>query len=141
MDRDARRKRNEEIRQANRAKAEANALRVRQPMTTRVMSPNGPSEVKPMATTASLQAVAQLWCRPETEHIVMEPALAEAFAEMLNKVALTARDLALLEEVYELLDDWGDGAPDSSHAAHKALNLSEPLGRLIKRVKRAADQT
>ena len=38
-----------------------------------------------MATTRSLQVAAQAWCDSRTAHLVMQPALAEVFAEILDK--------------------------------------------------------
>lgn len=37
-----------------------------------------------MATSYSLQRVAQAWCEPTTSNRVMDPALAEAFANILD---------------------------------------------------------
>lgn len=42
-----------------------------------------------MATEKSRETAAQVWCRPETSHIVMDCDLAEAFAETLDE--FTAR--------------------------------------------------
>ena len=38
-----------------------------------------------MATESSLQLAAQAWCTPETEMKVMDPVLAEAFANILDR--------------------------------------------------------
>jgi len=37
------------------------------------------------ASTAALGRAAQAWCLPKTEHKVMDPELAEAFAELLDQ--------------------------------------------------------
>jgi hypothetical protein len=36
----------------------------------------------------SRELAAQAWCEPETEHIVMIPELAEAFAKIIDRVRL-----------------------------------------------------
>jgi len=36
-------------------------------------------------STESLEEAAQLWCLPETQHIVMIPELVEAFAHVIDK--------------------------------------------------------
>ena len=38
-----------------------------------------------MATELSRERVARAWCTPETEKIVMDPILAEAFADILDE--------------------------------------------------------
>lgn len=38
-----------------------------------------------MATSKNLQLAAQAWCTPKTERTVMNPDLAEAFADILDK--------------------------------------------------------
>ena len=38
-----------------------------------------------MATEHSLGIAAQAWCDPRTSNLVIEPALAEVFAEILDK--------------------------------------------------------
>lgn len=38
-----------------------------------------------MATEYALGKAAQAWCSPATEHLVMIPELAEAFAEIIDK--------------------------------------------------------
>lgn len=39
-----------------------------------------------MASSGALQRVAQAWCTPETETITMDTKLAEAFADILDKI-------------------------------------------------------
>lgn len=39
-----------------------------------------------MATQESREAAAQVWCRPEASHIVMDCELAEAFANTLGEL-------------------------------------------------------
>ena len=43
------------------------------------------------ATTESLQLAAQCWCDPRTENTVMDPVLAEVFAEQLDRVTEGAK--------------------------------------------------
>ena len=46
-----------------------------------------------MATESSLQLAAQAWCTPETEKKVMDPVLAEAFANILDKAIENTKPL------------------------------------------------
>lgn len=39
-----------------------------------------------MATVSSREKAAQAWCKPRTSHKVMDPDLAEAFAEVLDEI-------------------------------------------------------
>ena len=39
-----------------------------------------------MATQRAREKAAQAWCKPTTEQIVMNPVLAEAFAEILDEI-------------------------------------------------------
>lgn len=48
--------------------------------------PEKMSEVKKMATEKSREVAAQVWCRPEASHIVMDCELAEAFANTLDEM-------------------------------------------------------
>ena len=55
-----------------------------------------------MATTHSLQGAAQAWCDPRTSHIVMDPVLAEVFAEMLDRY----KEVVMLESVSNVRCDF-----------------------------------
>lgn len=57
-----------------------------------------------MASPIALQKAAQAWCKPSTSHLVMQPELAEAFAEIVDdlwsKAWLgNATNAALIEEL------------------------------------------
>jgi hypothetical protein len=39
-----------------------------------------------MATDSAIEKAAQVWCKPETSHIVMDTTLALAFAETLDEI-------------------------------------------------------
>lgn len=39
-----------------------------------------------MATGLARHKAAQAWCKPTTEHLVMQPELAEVFAELLDEI-------------------------------------------------------
>jgi len=39
-----------------------------------------------MATELARSRAAQAWCKPTTEHLVMQPELAEVFAELLDEI-------------------------------------------------------
>jgi len=39
-----------------------------------------------MATELALQKAAQAWCKPTTEHKVIDPVLAVAFAEIIDEI-------------------------------------------------------
>ncbi len=39
-----------------------------------------------MATRKARELAAQAWCEPETSHLILEPALAEAFAKIIDEI-------------------------------------------------------
>lgn len=41
-----------------------------------------------MNSELAIQKAAQAWCTPETEHIKMDPALCEAFAQILDETLM-----------------------------------------------------
>lgn len=66
-----------------------------------------------MATVSSREKAAQAWCKPTTSHKVMDPELADAFAEVLDEIwsqptkraARSARDAPLpMETVTPMAD-------------------------------------
>jgi len=48
-----------------------------------------------MATQESIEKAAQAWCKPTTDHLIVEPNLALVFAEMLDEQQAHIRNLQL----------------------------------------------
>lgn len=64
-----------------------------------------------MATQQSIEKAAQAWCKPTTEHLVMVPELAEAFAEILDEqteryVSSLKALQAAFDRIRELEERW-----------------------------------
>lgn len=71
---------------------------------------------KKMASKRAREKAAQAWCTPETKDKVMDPDLAEAFADILdslcpesdeNHVVLNARSIAI-QEILDMLKEYED---------------------------------
>jgi hypothetical protein len=71
-------------------------------------------EGEEMSMSLSRERAAQAWCKPTTSHKVMDPELAEAFAEILNEIWSqpwlgNATSFQLLEELTSRAGaGWGD---------------------------------
>jgi hypothetical protein len=59
-----------------------------------------------MASEKSLQLAAQAWCTPKTSGFVMNPILAEAFAEILDEVECPEKKSLFEDELGRLLNRY-----------------------------------
>lgn len=79
----------------------------------------------------SVEIAAQIWCRPECRHLVMEPLLAFAFTEELEKQIEGRRKLVEIcrMEATRLSEHCSDGAARQAvHNLHEATK-DEPVKR------------
>lgn len=76
----------------------------------------------------ALEAAAQCWCDATTEHLVMEPALAEAFARRLAAWMVTAAQYARNVAFYQgLVDACGASLGDAARVADDGSVAEAPL--------------
>jgi len=78
-----------------------------------------------MATKASIERAAQAWCDPTTGHLVMEPALAYVFADLLDEEKKKYQ--AVLEDV----TGWLAAVLDQVDYEDRACGLMEPVGAVL----------
>ena len=79
-----------------------------------------------MASEYARGLAAQVWCTPETEKIIMDPLLAEAFADILEKILNkpwlgNATNRELLEELGVRIDIHGPGLDYSTADSNNYL--------------------
>jgi len=72
----------------------------------------------PNVTKFALQKAAQAWCKPETEHLEMDPVLATAFAEIIDDLG-PLLGMATNQNLEEEL------------AARKSMGHTDPMYRTV----------
>lgn len=91
---------------------------------------------------AALQVAAQCWCDVTTEHLVMEPALAEAFAQRLAAWIDTARQSARIDTARQYARQvaaWMDTARQYARDVAFYQGLLDACGAALGDAARVAD--
>jgi hypothetical protein len=76
-----------------------------------------------MVTEQSLRIAAQAWCKPTTEHLEMQPEIAEAFAEILDGITPKQAIAALTKAMKE---DYGYAWAWHCNIAMAAIDAGAP---------------